>query len=47
MGFMGDAVIKRFKIETIIASIDGIKEGTKSFPDLSGVVESMREEEDG
>ena len=44
---MGDEVIKRFKIETIIASIDGIKEGTESFPDLSGVVESMREEEDG
>jgi len=44
---MGDEVIKRFEIEKIIASIDGIREGTESFPDLSEVVESMREEEDG
>ena len=43
---MGDEVMKRFEIEKIIASIDGIREGTESFPDLSGVVESMREEED-
>jgi len=32
---MGDAVMKRFEIEKIIASIDGIREGTESFPDLS------------
>ena len=44
---MGDAVIKRNEIEKIIASIDGIREGTESFPALSEVVESMREEEDG
>ena len=43
---MGDVVIKRFEIEKIITSIDGIRERTESFPDLSGVVESMREEED-
>ena len=39
--------MKRFEITKIIASIDGIREGTESFPDLSDVVESMREEEDG
>ena len=39
--------MKRFEIEKIIASIDGIREGTEDYPDLSGVVESMREEEDG
>ena len=44
---MGDAVMKRNEIKKIIASIDGIREGTESFPDLSEVVESMREEEDG
>jgi len=44
---MGDAVMKRFEIERIIASIDGIRDGTESFPDLSEVVKSMREEEDG
>ena len=44
---MGGAVMKRFEIEKIIASIDGIREGTESYPDLSEVVESMREEEDG
>ena len=44
---MRDAVIKRFEIEKIIASINGIWEGTEDYPDLSGVVESMREEEDG
>ena len=44
---MGDEVIKRFEIEKIIASIDGIREGTESYPDLSDVVESMREEEEG
>jgi len=43
---MGDEVIKRFEIEKIIASIDGIREGTESFPDHSEIVESMREEED-
>ena len=47
MRFMGDAVMKRNEKEKIIASIDSIREGTESFPDLSGVVESMREEEDG
>jgi len=44
---MGDAVMKRSEIEKIIASIEGIREDTESFPDLSEVVESMREEEDG
>ena len=39
--------MKRFEIEKIIASIDGIREGTESYHDLSEVVESMREEEDG
>ena len=43
---MGDEVIKRFEKEKIIASIDCIREDTESFPDLSEVVESMREEED-
>ncbi|MBA1340973.1 MAG: hypothetical protein C5S40_02430 [ANME-2 cluster archaeon] len=43
---MGDAVMKRFEIEKSIASIDSIRECTESFPDLSEVVESMREEED-
>ena len=43
----GDEVIKRFKIKKIIASIESIREGTESYPDLSEVVESMREEEDG
>ena len=38
--------MKRFEIKKIIASIDGIREGTESYPVLSGVVESMREEED-
>ena len=37
MGFMGDAVMKRFEIKNIIQSIDGIREGTESFPDLSGL----------
>ena len=44
-GFVGDVVMKRFEIEKIIGSIDGIREGTESFPGLSDVVESMREEE--
>ena len=44
---MGNAVMQRFEIEKIIASIDGIREGTEDYPDLSGVVESMREEENG
>ncbi len=39
--------MKRNEIKKIIASIDGIREGTESYPDLSEVVESMREEEDG
>jgi len=43
---MRDAVIKRFEIEKIIASINGIREGTEDYPDLSVVVELMREEED-
>jgi len=47
MRFKEDAVIKRFEIKKIIASIDGIREETESFSDISGVVESMREEEDG
>jgi len=37
---MGDAVMNRFEKEKIIASIDGIREGTESYPDISGVVES-------
>jgi len=44
---MRDEVMERFEIKKIITSIKGIKEGTESLPDLSGVVESMREEEDG
>ena len=44
---MGDVVMKRNEIKKIIASIDSIREGTESFPDLSEVVKSMREEEDG
>ena len=47
MGFMGGAVMKRFEIKKIIASLDGIRQVTEDYPDLSGVVESMREEEDG
>ena len=47
MGFMRDEVMKRNEINKIIVSIDGIRERTESFPDLSEVVESMREEEDG
>ena len=43
---MGDAVMKRFEIKKIIASIEGIREGTESYLDLSEIVESMREEED-
>jgi len=43
---MEDEVMKRNEIEKIIASIDGIREGTECFPDLSEVVELMREEED-
>ena len=39
--------MKRNEIEKIILSINGIREGTESFPDLSEVVESIREEEDG
>lgn len=39
--------MKRNEIEKIILSINCIREGTESFPDLSEVVESMREEEDG
>ena len=42
----GGAVMKRFEKEKIIVSIDGIRKGTESFPDLSEVVVSMREEED-
>ena len=44
---MGGGVLKRDEIGKIVASIDGIREGTESFPDLSEVVESIREEEDG
>ena len=43
---MGDGVIKRFEMERIIARIESVREGTESYPDLSEVVESMREEED-
>jgi hypothetical protein len=39
--------MKRNEIKKIITSIDSIREGTESYPDLSEVVESMREEEDG
>ena len=38
--------MKQFEIKKIIASIDCIREGTESYPDLSEVVELMREEED-
>jgi len=44
---MGDGVMERFEIKKIITSIKGIRKGTESYPNLSGVVESMREEEDG
>ena len=47
MGFLGDEVMKRFEKEKNIASIESIRQGTESYPDHSGVVESMREEEDG
>ena len=43
---MGGEVMKRFEIEKIVARIESVREGTESFPDLSDVVESMREEED-
>ena len=36
---MGSAVLWRFEIERIIASIDGIRDGTEGYPDLSEVVE--------
>ena len=44
---MGDVALKRDEIERIIARIESVREGTESYPDLSEVVESMREEEDG
>ena len=44
---MGDGVMKRDEKEKIIARIESVREGTESYPDLSEVVESMREEEDG
>ena len=43
---MGEGIVKRDEIERIIARIESVKEGTESFPDLSDVVQSMREEED-
>ena len=46
-GFMGNAVIKRNEKEKIIVRIESVRKGTEDDPDLSGVVESMREEEDG
>jgi hypothetical protein len=46
-GFMGNAVMKRNEKEKIIARIESVRKGTESYPDLSDVVESMREEEDG
>ena len=40
-------LIKRYELCKIKASIESIREDTEKYPELSDVVESMREEEDG
>jgi len=40
-------LIRRYELSKIKASIESIREDTEKYPELSGVVESMREEEDG
>ena len=39
-------LIKRYELSKIKASIESIREDTEKYPELSDVVESMREEED-